>query len=48
MNKGSEQDDLGHKRSLTFAFKYIESLGHDIVKLKHDIKMTIIKTLVMV
>lgn len=48
MNKGSEQDDLGHKRSLTFAFKYIESLGHDVVKLKHDIKMTIIKTLVMV
>lgn len=48
MNKGSEQDDLGHKRSLTFAFKYIEQLGHDVVKLKHDIKMTIIKTLVMV
>ena len=48
MNIGSEQDDLGHKRSLTFAFKYIESLGHDVVKLKHDIKMTIIKTLVMV
>ena len=48
MNKGSEQDDLGHKRSLTFAFKYIEQLGHDVEKLKHDIKATIIKTLVMV
>jgi tubulin polyglutamylase TTLL6/13 len=44
-NKGSEKDDLGHKRSLTFAYKYIEDQGFDITKLEHDIKATIIKTI---
>lgn len=48
MNCGSEQDDLGHKRSLTFAFKYIEQQGYDVAKLKYDIKSVIIKTLTMV
>ncbi len=44
-NKGSEKDDLGHKRSLTFAMKYIEQMGHDSAKVLHDIKATIIKTI---
>ena len=47
-NSGSEKDDCGHKRSMTFAFSYIEKLGHDVEKLKHEIKYTILKTLVMV
>jgi len=47
-NTGSEKDDYGHKRSLTFAFSYIEKLGHDVEKLKHEIKHQVIKTLTMV
>lgn len=47
-NTGSENDDCGHKRSLTFAFSYIEKLGHDVEKLKHEIKLLVIKTLIMV
>ena len=47
-NTGSETDDYGHKRSLTFAFSYIEKLGHDVEKLKHEIKLQVIKTLTMV
>ena len=44
-NKGSEKDDLGHKRSLTFALKYIDQMGHDSARVLLDIKATIIKTL---
>ena len=44
-NKGSDNDDLGHKRSLTFALKYIEEMGHDSARVLHDIKATIIKTI---
>ena len=44
-NKGSEKDDLGHKRSLTFALKYIEQMGFDSAKVLLDIKATIIKTI---
>lgn len=47
-NTGSDKDDCGHKRSLTFAFSYIEKLGHDVEKLKHEIKFTVLKTLAMV
>jgi len=47
-NTGSDKDDCGHKRSLTFAFSYIEKLGHDVEKLKHEIKYTVLKTLAMV
>lgn len=44
-NKGVENDNLGHKRSLTFALKYIEEMGHDSKKVYMDIKNTIIKTI---
>ena len=44
-NKGSEKDDLGHKRSLTFALKYIDQMGLDSVRVLHDIKDIIIKTI---
>jgi tubulin polyglutamylase TTLL6/13 len=47
-NTGSDQDDCGHKRSLTFAFSYIEKLGHDVEKLKREMKFNILKTLAMV
>jgi tubulin polyglutamylase TTLL6/13 len=47
-NSGSDKDDFGHKRSLTFAFNYIEKLGNDVEKLKHEIKYIILKTLAMV
>jgi len=44
-NKGSEKDDLGHKRSLTFAMKYIEQMGHDSNAVLLDIQSIIIKTI---
>ena len=44
-NKGVEKDDCGHKRSLTFAMKYIDQMGHDANKVLYDIKATIIKTI---
>ena len=44
-NKGVENDNLGHKRSLTFALKYIEEMGHDSKAVYKDIKNTIIKTI---
>jgi tubulin polyglutamylase TTLL6/13 len=31
-NKGKDNDDVGHKRSLTFTLRYIDSLGHDSAK----------------
>ena len=45
---GSENEDCGHKRSLTFAFSYIEKCGHDVATLKREIKYAILKTLAMV
>ena len=36
---------MGHKRSLTFALKYIDQMGFDSAKVLHDIKATIIKTI---
>lgn len=44
-NQGSEKDEVGHKRSLTFALKYIEQMGHDSKKVMSDIKDIIIKTI---
>lgn len=44
-NEGSEKDDVGHKRSLTFALRYIDQMGHDSKRVLHDIKATIIKTI---
>lgn len=47
-NTGSDNDEVGHKRSLTFALKYIEMQGHDSEKLLVDIKDIILKTLISV
>lgn len=47
-NKKGENDEHSHKRSLTYAFSYIEKLGHDVEKLKHEIKNNVLKTLAMV
>ena len=37
-NKNEDADDVGHKRSLTFIWKYLQELGHDVEKVKKDIK----------
>jgi tubulin polyglutamylase TTLL6/13 len=47
-NKGSSEDHVGHKRSLTFAMEYIRNAGHDADKVMHDIKANIIKTIISV
>lgn len=44
-NKNEEADNVGHKRSLTFVWKYLEELGHDIKLIKNDVQATIIKTI---
>lgn len=44
-NQGGDKDDLGHKRSFTFAMRYIEEQGHDSKRVISDIKAVIIKTL---
>ena len=44
-NKGCDQDDLGHKRSLTFVLRYLEQNGHNAEAVMLDIKNTIIKTI---
>lgn len=36
-NKESESDDVGHKRSLKFTLKLLESLGHDVDMVLKDI-----------
>jgi len=37
-NKTSMEDDVGHKRSLTYTMKYIQDQGHDHEKVMFDIK----------
>ena len=44
-NTGSDKDDAGHKRSLTFAMKYIEEKGYDSKTVLYNIKAVIIKTM---
>ena len=44
-NKGSGEDNVGHKRSLTFAMQYLREMGHDTDKVMYDIKSNIIKTI---
>ncbi|CAG9315026.1 unnamed protein product [Blepharisma stoltei] len=44
-NENSEEDDIGHKRSLQSTFDYLEENGYDVVKLKSKIDDMIIKTL---
>ena len=40
--------ETGHKRSLTFALKYMQEKGHDVEKLMLEVKSMIIKTLIAV
>ena len=47
-NKTSAEDDVGHKRSLTYTMKYIDEQGHDSQRVMHDIKQTIVKSLITV
>jgi tubulin polyglutamylase TTLL6/13 len=47
-NKGSEDDSTGHKRSLTWTLKFIDSLGHDSKEVMRNIQDIILKTLVSV
>jgi tubulin polyglutamylase TTLL6/13 len=44
-NKGSGEDNVGHKRSLTFCMEYLREQGHDTDKVMSDIKSNIIKTI---
>lgn len=44
-NKGSDKDDTGHKRSLTFAMRYIDEQGFNSKEVLSSIKAVIIKTL---
>jgi tubulin polyglutamylase TTLL6/13 len=44
-NKDKEADNVGHKRSLTFVYKHLEEMGHDVSRVKRDVKATIIKTI---
>jgi tubulin polyglutamylase TTLL6/13 len=41
----TEDSETGHKRSLTFALKYIKQQGHDADLVLHNIKAVIMKTL---
>jgi hypothetical protein len=31
-NKSEDDDSIGHKRSLTFIWRYLAELGHDVSK----------------
>eukprot|EP01022_Parablepharisma_sp_SALTPOND_P033262 TRINITY_DN88376_c1_g1_i1.p1 TRINITY_DN88376_c1_g1~~TRINITY_DN88376_c1_g1_i1.p1 ORF type:complete len:841 (+),score=76.53 TRINITY_DN88376_c1_g1_i1:279-2525(+) len=44
-NTDSERADIGHKRSLTFLWEYIDKHGGDSTKLREEIKDCIVKTL---
>lgn len=37
-NKDKDDDSIGHKRSLTYIWRYLQSLGHDVERVKRDIK----------
>ena len=44
-NEDEEEDDIGHKRSLTSTMKLLEDMGKDVAALKRDIADIVIKTL---
>jgi tubulin polyglutamylase TTLL6/13 len=44
-NKDENSDSIGHKRSLTYIYRYLEEKGYDSQKVKKDITETIIKTI---
>jgi tubulin polyglutamylase TTLL6/13 len=47
-NQGSENDSTGHKRSLTWTLKFIESQGHNSEEVMRNIQDVILKTLISV
>lgn len=46
--KGSDKDEVGHKRSLRFVWRMLDSLGYNSQQVIHNIKSTILKTLISV
>jgi tubulin polyglutamylase TTLL6/13 len=44
-NKDENDDSVGHKRSLTFVWKYLQEQGHNISLVQRQVKQTIIKTI---
>lgn len=46
-NEDEEEDDQGHKRSLSAILKLLADEGHDSEKLMQEIKDIIVKTLVI-
>ncbi len=44
-NKSEDDDSIGHKRSLTFIWRYLAEQGHDVEQVQRDIRATIIKTI---
>ena len=47
-NEDEDCDDKGHKRSITSVYKLLESLGHDVNKLKQEINQLIVKSIISV
>ena len=47
-NKNELEDNVGHKRSLTAAYKMMEEMGCDICALKSSIDKMIVKTIIAV
>ncbi len=47
-NEESEEDDVGHKRSLSSVLGILQDEGADVEELQQGIKDIIIKTMVMV
>jgi tubulin polyglutamylase TTLL6/13 len=47
-NSNSKKDNVGHKRSLTSVYEFLENKGADIETLQAEIRDLIIKTLISV
>lgn len=37
-NKSENADDVGHKRSLTYVWRYLQEMGHDVEAVKALVK----------
>lgn len=37
-NKNEDADNVGHKRSLTYVWRYLEEQGHDVARVQKDVK----------
>jgi hypothetical protein len=44
-NKDGESDNVGHKRSLKFIYRYLQENGFNAEEVQKNIKDTIIKTI---